>query len=208
MTTIPVHGEASRASGTSAASASPAERPSAAPSRWVAGWSHLVPAGGTVLDVAAGNGRHARWFASRGHPVLALDRDPEALAALGALAGVEARAADIEGAPWPLADTARFAAVVVTHYLHRPLLPRLVASVAPGGVLLYETFARGNETLGKPSNPAFLLTPGELLDAVRGELRVIAFEDGFVDGTRPAFVQRICAVREQGEGFPRYGLTG
>ncbi|MBN3727891.1 SAM-dependent methyltransferase, partial [Burkholderia sp. Ac-20379] len=124
------------------------------------------------------------------------------------IGGVAAREADLEGAPWPLAGDARFAAVVVTNYLHRPLLPRLVASVAPGGILLYETFARGNETLGKPSNPAFLLTPGELLDAVRGALRVIAFEDGFTDEGRPAFVQRICAVCEQGEGFPRYGLVG
>ncbi|WP_414442491.1 class I SAM-dependent methyltransferase [Burkholderia sp. 22PA0106] len=179
-----------------------------APSRWVAAWSHLVPPGGAVLDVAAGQGRHARWFAGRGHPVLALDRDPVALDALAGIGGVEARAADLEGAPWPLAGDARFAAVVVTNYLHRPLLPRLVASVAPGGILLYETFARGNETLGKPSNPAFLLTPGELLDAVRGELRVIGFEDGFTDQGRPAFVQRICAVRDQGEGFPRYGLLG
>jgi SAM-dependent methyltransferase len=184
----------------------------AAPSRWIAAWSHLVEPGGTVLDVAAGQGRHARWFASRGHPVRALDRDPAALATLAALDGVEAHAADLEGAPWPLPAGVRFSAVVVTNYLHRPLLPRLVEAVAPGGVLLYETFARGNETLGKPSNPAFLLTPGELLDAVRGELRTIAFEDGYVDSPRPAFVQRICAVREhgaqQGAGFPRYGLLG
>ncbi|WP_017923380.1 SAM-dependent methyltransferase, partial [Burkholderia glumae] len=152
------------------------------------------------------------WFASRGHPVLALDRHPAALATLGALGGVEARAADLEGQPWPLPAGARFSAVVVTNYLHRPLLPRLVEAVAPGGVLLYETFARGNETLGKPSNPAFLLAPGELLDAVRGELRTIAFEDGYLAAPRPAFVQRICAVREcaaqQGAGFPRYGLLG
>ncbi|MEK6423256.1 MAG: class I SAM-dependent methyltransferase [Burkholderia gladioli] len=190
------------------AGAAAAPHAAGVPSRWIAAWSHLVPPGGAVLDVAAGQGRHARWFAGRGHPVLALDRDPAALAALAGIGGVEPREADLEGAPWPLADTARFAAVVVTNYLHRPLLPRLVASVAPGGMLLYETFARGNETLGKPSNPAFLLTPGELLDAVRGALRVIAYEDGFTDEGRPAFVQRICAVREQGEGFPRYGLVG
>ncbi len=183
----------------------------AEPSSWVRAWSHLVPAGGAVLDVAAGHGRHARWFAGRGHPVQALERDPAALASLAAVPGVAALAADLEDAPWPLADSARFAGVVVTNYLHRPLLPRLVAALAPGGVLLYETFARGNETVGKPSNPAFLLAPGELLDAVRGQLRVVAFEEGFLPAPRAAFVQRICAVREctaqEGAGFPRYGLT-
>lgn len=183
------------------------------PSAWVRRWSHLVPAGGAVLDIAAGHGRHAHWFARRGHPVRALEREPAALASLGALPGVRAQAADLEGAPWPLADDARFAAVVVTNYLHRPLLPRLVAAIAPGGVLLYETFAQGNQTVGKPSNSAFLLAPGELLDAVRGQLRVVAFEDGFVAAPREAFVQRICAVREhaapqEGAGFPRYGLAG
>ncbi|AJY41585.1 class I SAM-dependent methyltransferase [Burkholderia humptydooensis] len=185
----------------------------AEPSAWVREWSHLVPAGGAVLDVAAGHGRHARWFAERGHPVRALEREPAALASLGALPGVVAQAADLEDAPWPLAGDARFSAVVVTNYLHRPLLPRLVAAVAPGGVLLYETFAQGNQTVGKPSNPAFLLAPGELLDAVRGQLRVVAFEDGFAAAPRDAFVQRICAVREravaeEGAGFPRYGLAG
>jgi SAM-dependent methyltransferase len=182
-----------------------------APSEWVRRWAALVPSGGAVLDVAAGHGRHAGWFAGRGHPVCALERDPAALASLAALPGVDARAADLEGAPWPLAADARFAAVVVTNYLHRPLLPRLIDALAPDGALLYETFAHGNQTLGKPSNPAFLLAPGELLDAVRGTLRVIAFEDGFVAAPRAAFVQRICAVREQalqaGAGFPRYGLA-
>ncbi|AOK04790.1 class I SAM-dependent methyltransferase [Burkholderia sp. AU28942] len=183
------------------------------PSRWVARWSRLVPAGGAVLDVAAGGGRHARWFASHGHPVVALDRDPAALGALRAIPAVDARDADLEGAPWPLPAGVSFAAVIVTHYLHRPLWPHLLDAVAPGGVLIYETFAQGNETVGKPSNPAFLLAPGELLDAVRGHLRVVAYEDGFVAAPRPAFVQRICAVREgatptAGAGIPRYELPG
>ncbi|HDR9149344.1 TPA: class I SAM-dependent methyltransferase [Burkholderia vietnamiensis] len=183
------------------------------PSGWVARWSHLAPADGAVLDVAAGGGRHARWFASRGHAVVALDRDAAALAALRTIPGVDVREADLEGAPWPLPAGASFAAVVVTHYLHRPLWPHLVDAVAPGGVLIYETFAQGNETVGKPSNPAFLLAPGELLDAVRGHLRVVAYEDGFVAGPRAAFVQRICAVREcapatAGAGIPRYELRG
>ncbi|WP_179402394.1 class I SAM-dependent methyltransferase [Burkholderia guangdongensis] len=204
------------------ASAAAAHGALAEPSRWVARWAHLVAPGGAVLDVAAGGGRHARWFAARGHPVVALDRDPGALASLRAIPGVDAREADLEGAPWPLpADAqgvqgvqdARFAAVIVTHYLHRPLWPHLIDALAPGGVLIYETFARGNETVGKPSNPAFLLAPGELLDAVRGRLRVVAFEDGFLAAPRDAFVQRICAVRAPadvaaGAGFPRYVLTG
>jgi SAM-dependent methyltransferase len=129
--------------------------------------------------------------------VVAIERDEAALAVLAGMAGVDAVGADLEdGSPWPLAPEHRFAAVIVTNYLHRPLLPRLIESLAPGGVLLYETFARGNETVGKPSNPAFLLGPGELLDAVRGKLRVVAFEDGYVATPRVAFIQRICAVRE------------
>ncbi|RQS73961.1 SAM-dependent methyltransferase [Burkholderia sp. Bp8963] len=185
----------------------------AEPSRWVASWSALVPAGGAVLDVAAGGGRHARWFASRAHPVVALERDPAALAALRAIPGVDARDADLEGAPWPLPAGEQFAAVIVTNYLHRPLWPHLLDALAPGGVLVYETFAQGNETVGKPSNPAFLLAPGELLEAVRGRLRVVAYEDGFVAAPRAAFVQRICAVREGATllaetGIPRYELPG
>jgi SAM-dependent methyltransferase len=191
---------------------------SGAPSGWVARWSHLVETGGAVLDVAAGGGRHARWFAARGHPVVAIERDAAALAVLSGVAGVEAVAADLEdGSPWPLAAERRFAAVVVTNYLHRPLLPRLIESLAPNGVLLYETFARGNEQVGKPSNPAFLLGAGELLDAVRGKLRVVAFEDGFVAAPRAAFIQRICAIRESempcidasgGQMPQRYDLGG
>lgn len=159
-------------------------------SAWVRRWSHLVPAGGRVLDVACGHGRHMRWFAERGHPVTGVDRSAEAVAAVRALG--DAIEADIENGPWPL-EGQRFAAVVVTNYLWRPLLPRIVGSVAPGGVLLYETFAQGNETVGKPSRPDFLLAPGELLAAC-ADLRVVAYEDGFLDG--PArFVQRIAAVR-------------
>jgi SAM-dependent methyltransferase len=196
-------------------------------SAWVARWAHLLAPGADVLDVASGSGRHARWFAARGHRVLALDRDADALASMSACANVATLCADIEGAPWPLDASRRFGAVVVTNYLHRPLFGTLVGALAPGGVLIYETFAAGNQTVGKPSNPSFLLRAGELLDAVRGKLRVIAYEDGFVDTPRPAFVQRICAVREvtaaessnendaagitignQSPGRPRYVLTG
>ena len=196
------------------------------PSPWVCRWAHLVTEGGAVLDVASGAGRHARWFAARGHPVTAIDRDTEALASLAGVPNVTTHAADLEdhapdaAAPWPLPADARFAAVVVTNYLHRPLFHHLAAALVPGGVLIYETFAQGNETVGKPSRPAFLLAPGELLEAVRGRLRVVAYEDGFVAAPRPAFIQRICAVREADSvpdqpgdpaGFrvpPRYGLPG
>ncbi|WP_233830831.1 class I SAM-dependent methyltransferase [Paraburkholderia sp. ZP32-5] len=166
------------------------------PSRWVRDWAHLVTPGGAVLDVASGAGRHARFFASRGHPVTALDRDAAALDMLRDAPLVTPVVADLEGAPWPLPAGAAFAAVVVTNYLHRPLFPHLLRMLAPGGVLIYETFAQGNESVGKPSNPAFLLAPGELIEAVRGQLRVVAFQDGFLAQPRPAYVQRICAVRQ------------
>lgn len=174
------------------------------PSTWVQRWSHLVPMAGSVLDVACGHGRHLRWFAGRGHAVTGVDRSAEAIDAVSGLA--RAVQADIENGPWPFADE-QFDAVVVTNYLWRPLLARIVASVAPGGVLIYETFAQGNETVGKPSRPDFLLRPGELLQATTG-LHVVAFEDGFID--RPErFVQRIAAVRKRPDlpGLPeRYPL--
>jgi SAM-dependent methyltransferase len=174
-----------------------------AASNWVRRWTHLVPAGATVLDVACGAGRHVRWFAEAGFRVLGLDRDAQAMAPLAGLA--ETLVADIEAGPWPLPGKT-FGGVVVTNYLWRERLPDIVASVAEGGVLIYETFALGNETIGKPSNPKFLLRPGELLAAVEG-LRVVAFEDGFEDSAplgSARFVQRIVAVRETpGETMPR-----
>jgi len=163
-----------------------------APSPWVRRWSALVPTAASVLDVACGSGRHVRWFAQRGCRVTGVDRDAAALDALRD-AG-EMLVADIENGPWPWPGR-QFDAVVVTNYLWRPLLPTLVASVAPGGVLVYETFALGNETVGKPSNPAFLLRPGELLQAAQG-LRVLGYEDGFLAAPE-RFVQRLCAVRER-----------
>jgi len=162
----------------------------AAPSAWVERWAHHIRPGGRVLDVACGGGRHSRLLARMGFEVVAVDRDPHLFE--DPPGGVELRAADLEGAPWPF-DDARFDGVVVTNYLHRPLLPRLVASLEPGGLLVYETFARGNERFGKPSNPEYLLAPGELLEAVRGRLRVLAFEDIVVDLPRPAAIQRIAA---------------
>ena len=161
-----------------------------APSPWIVRWSHLVPPAGAVLDVACGAGRHMRWFADRGHPTTGVDRSEDAVQAASRHGRV--LKADIEGGPWPF-EGQRFAAVVVTNYLWRPRLPDIVAAVAPGGALLYETFAVGNETVGKPSRADFLLQPGELLAACAG-LRVVAYEDGFLPSP-DRFVQRIAAVR-------------
>ncbi|HEV7915327.1 MAG TPA: class I SAM-dependent methyltransferase [Albitalea sp.] len=172
-------------------------------SPWVQRWSHLVPAGATVLDVACGSGRHLRWFAARGCRVTGVDRDASALAPLTTFG--EILVADVENGPWPWPGR-RFDAVIVTNYLWRPLMPTLADSVADGGVLIHETFADGNQSVGKPSNPAFLLKRGELLQAVNG-LRVIAFEDGFLDAPE-RFVQRIVALREPPGAQPprRYPL--
>ncbi|MCZ2406328.1 MAG: class I SAM-dependent methyltransferase [Burkholderiales bacterium] len=169
--------------------APPAPGPDA-PSAWVRRWAHLVPPGAPVLDLACGAGRHLRWFRAQGHPVTGVDRDPQAVQA--AAREGEAIAADIENGAWPLAGR-QFGGVVVTNYLWRPLQPAIVQCVAPGGVLIYETFAQGQETVGRPARPEFLLQPGELLRACT-DLRTVAYEDGFVDA--PArFVQRIAAVR-------------
>ena len=165
------------------------------PSAWVRRWSHLVRSDGTVLDVACGGGRHVRWFAERGCRVTGIDRDAQAALSMRSIADI--RIADIESGPWPLAD-ARFDAVICTNYLWRPLLPTLVACTAANGVLIYETFAAGNQSVGKPSNPDFLLRPGELLEAASG-LRVIAYEDGFA-AAPDRFVQRLVAVRADASG--------
>jgi len=162
-------------------------------SPWIARFAHLIEPGASVLDVASGHGRHARHLASRGARVLAVDRDTAALAALAGTPGVETRLADLENAPWPF-DRRTFDAVVVTRYLHRALFPALIGAVSPEGLLLYETFAIGNEQYGRPRNPDFLLAPGELLDVVRGRLSVLAFEEGLTVGEKPSVLQRIAAV--------------
>ena len=174
------------------------------PSDWVRRWAPLIPNGSTVLDVACGAGRHLRWLHERGHPVVGVDQSEQALQACAGLG--EMVCADLEDGPWPFARR-QFGAVVVTNYLWRPLWPALVASVAPGGVLIYETFARGNETVGRPARVDFLLAPGELLHACAA-LRVVAYEDGFVQQP-DRFVQRIVAVRELAEPDtpPRYELA-
>jgi SAM-dependent methyltransferase len=161
------------------------------PSPWLRRWVHLIRPRGRVLDVACGSGRHLRWLAAQGFELTGVDRDAGALAALAPLG--RTLVADIEGGPWPLAGE-RFDAVVVTNYLWRPLLPTLVEALAKeGGVLLYETFERGNEAFGKPSNPDFLLRPGELIEACAG-LQVVAYESGRLDAP-PRCVQRVVARR-------------
>lgn len=159
-------------------------------SPWIERWAHLISPRSAVLDLACGQGRHVRWLQAQGHQLTAVDRDGAALASLTGLA--DTFCADIEAGPWPLVGR-EFAAVVVTNYLWRPLWPQILASVAPGGVLLYETFARGNEVFGKPSRPDFLLQPNELLQVCQG-WAIVAYEHGLLH-TPERVVQRIAAIR-------------
>ena len=169
----------------------------APPSDWVQRWAHLLPPRACVLDLACGRGRHLRWLASLGHRVTGVDRDASALHSLSEVG--ETICADLESRPWPMPGR-RFDAVVVTNYLWRALWPSILDSLNPGGVLIYETFASGNETVGKPSRPDFLLQPGELL-RLCAPLRVVAFEDGFLPQPE-RFVQRIVAVAPGPESAP------
>ena len=160
---------------------------SESPSAWVVRWAPLVERG-PVLDVACGLGRHARFFVELGLEVIAVDREPQTIP------GARFVQADLEdGRPWPFGGQ-RFGGIVVTNYLHRPLFPRLAEALDEGGVLIYETFMAGNERFGKPSNPAFLLQPGELLEAF-ASLEVLGFEQGMVERPKPAMVQRACVIR-------------
>lgn len=162
-------------------------------SAWVERFAGTVPTGSRVLDLACGHGRHARLFAERGCEVTAVDVDPACGASLARLAAVTFVHADLESRPWPLAER-KFDAIVVVHYLHRPLLAHIEAALAPGALLLYETFAVGNEQFGRPRNPDFLLRPRELLQ-VFSSLRILAFEDGYQADPHPAMVQRLAARR-------------
>jgi SAM-dependent methyltransferase len=164
------------------------------PSAWITRFCALIAAGGTVLDLACGSGRHARYLAQqRACTVLAVDRDASVLASLAGVAHIETQVVDLEGDAWPLAG-ATFDAVIVTNYLWRPRLDDVIALLKPNGVLLYETFAAGNEAYGKPSRADFLLQPNELLARIRNRLQVVAFEQGVVAEPKPAVVQRIAAL--------------
>ena len=161
------------------------------PSGWVRRFAHLVTPGGAVLDVACGGGRHARFFRDRGHKVTAIDRNLDGMAGVDDMELIEA---DLEAAPWPLPER-RFAGIIVTNYLYRTLLPHLVTALEPdGGVLIYETFAVGQEEFGRPSNPDVLLQPNELLQATLPGLTVVGYEHGIVYAPKPSAVQRIAAV--------------
>ena len=175
----------------------PAHHEEHTPSPWVERFAPLVPAG-AVLDLACGDGRHGRLFLDRGHAGTLIDRNLAGISDLGPTAHAELVAADLEAGPWPC-EGRKFAGIVVVNYLHRPLFRHIVAALEPAGVLIYETFAVGNEALGQPRNPDFLLQPGELLDVVRGTLRVVAYEHGRVDHPRPAIIQRMVAVGPAGE---------
>lgn len=162
-------------------------RPVIAPSEWVVRWAPLIRTG-TVLDVACGEGRHSRLFLEQGLKVTAVDRSPQDIS------GARFVQADLEdGSPWPLPGEL-FEGIVVTNYLHRPLMATLAGSLAEGGVLIYETFMLGNERFGRPSNPQFLLQPGELLRSFAG-MTIRGFEEGEVLHPKPAMIQRLCAVR-------------
>jgi SAM-dependent methyltransferase len=179
-----------------------AQHMSEIPSYWVRRFAPLIAAGGTVLDLASGRGRHSMLLAADGYRVEAVDRDAEAIAGIAAgVPEIVTRVADLENGPWPYHGRV-FDGIVVTNYLYRPLLPMLLNALDMNGVLLYETFMLGNERFGKPANPEFLLRPGELLDVVRRRLTVVAFEQGEVTVPRPAVVQRLCATRRIGPILP------
>lgn len=174
------------------ASADVTEVPS--PSPWVLRFAPAVATGAPVLDLACGSGRHARLFLAAGHPVAMVDRDLSRVADLAGCTGAKFIEADIEGAPWPMPGR-RFGAVIVTNYLWRPIMPAIIEAVAPGGLLLYETFALGNEAFGRPRNPDHLLRPGELAETVRGRLDIHAYGQVTLGPPRPAVVQHIAARR-------------
>ena len=183
----------------------PAHLRNTTPSPWVARFAPLATPGGAVLDLACGNGRHGRLFLDGGHPVTFIDRTVEPLNDLADNGRAIVVAHDLEaGAPWPF-NPESFAAVVVTNYLYRPLMADLIAALAPGGVLIYETFARGQERFSRPRNPDHLLKAGELLDLARDHgLQVVAFEQGRKTAEPlPGIIQRLCAVKDAGDTADR-----
>lgn len=164
------------------------------PSFWLQAHAMHIRPHGRVLDVAAGKGRNARWLAQQGFQVEAVDHNPEALQAMQGIDGITVREADLERDAWPYADQ-QFDAIVVCRYLHRPLFDAFIDSLAPDGLLIYETFMQGQEIHGKPSNPDFLLKTDELPELVRGRLEILAFEQGPQEQPKPCMLQRIVARR-------------
>ncbi|MEZ0317412.1 MAG: class I SAM-dependent methyltransferase, partial [Methylophilaceae bacterium] len=149
------------------------------PSAWLVNHAHHIKSEGLVLDVAAGFGRNARWLATQGYEVTAVDKDAIGLESMAGITNIRAQLADIEADGWPYAEQA-FDAIVVCRYLHRPLFPKLIQSLAPGGALIYETFMEGQQAYGRPQNPDFLLKSNELLQIFSPELTIVAFEQGLL----------------------------
>jgi SAM-dependent methyltransferase len=182
----------------SASSPAPSHEPGLAsdsgPSAWLRRYSHLIKPQGMVLDIAAGNGRNTRWLAEQGFKVEAVDRDTAALDSMQAIANITPRQADLENGDWPYSGR-QFDAIVVCRYLHRPLLPLLASSLSPQGILVYETYMQGHEIYGHPRNPDFLLVSNELLTAFSSDLEILAFEQGLLEQSPPAMLQRICAIQ-------------
>lgn len=164
------------------------------PSAWVRASARHIKPNGCVLDLASGPGRNARWLAEQGFQVEAVDRDADALKSMAGFPNISTTLADVENAAWPYAGTA-FDAIIACRYLHRPLLPLLPETLAAGGVLIYETFMQGHEAYGRPRNPDFLLKPDELLQAFRSKMQILAFEQGLLEQSPPAVLQRICAIK-------------
>jgi SAM-dependent methyltransferase len=165
-----------------------------ASSVWLRRFSRLITPQGKVLDVAAGKGRNARWLAAQGFRVEGVDRDAAALDSMQGIANITTRQADLENAGWPYGGQ-RFDAIIVCRYLHRPLLPLLASSLAPRGILIYETYMQGHENYGRPRNPDFLLMSNELLAAFESSLEIVDFEQGLLEQSPPAMLQRICAIK-------------
>ena len=168
--------------------------PDIPPSPWVMRFAHLIRPGAHVLDVAAGHGRHTHFFLLRGCKVTAVDEDISGLETLNGAKSVTIVEADLEKGPWPF-EAESYDGIVITNYLHRPHFSHLITSLKPNGVLIFETFGQGNERLGRPRNPDFLLTPGELLNAFSKDLLIVAYEHGIEHAPRPAVRQRVCAIK-------------
>ncbi len=163
------------------------------PSKWVIRWASLIQQGGRVLDLACGNGRHSIFLASLGFDVVAIDRDEQKLTNFSQFKKITPICSDLEKRPWPLSDD-KFNGIIITNYLHRPLLPHIVRALDKPGVLIYETFGEGNEAFGKPTNKDFLLLRNELFNTLSETLHIVSFEQGYVVNPKKAIVQRVCAI--------------